>query len=40
MFLRQFQYAEDNYMLAYWTSDPKILSLYSEPICIAKEEVG
>lgn len=37
--LRQFQYTDDNDMLAYWISDPKIQSLYSEPVYSTKEEV-
>lgn len=39
LILRQFQYTDDNDMLAYWISDPKIQSLYSEPIYTTKEEV-
>ena len=37
--LRPFCYTDDNDMLAYWVSDPKIQSLYSEPTYTTKEEV-
>lgn len=37
--LRRFRYTDDNDMLAYWVSDPKIQSLYSEPTYTTKEEV-
>lgn len=39
LILRQFQYTDDNDMLAYWIGDPNIQSLYSEPIYTTKEEV-
>ncbi|SHE55838.1 GNAT family N-acetyltransferase [Dysgonomonas macrotermitis] len=39
LILRPFQYTDDNDMLAYWVSDPKIQSMYSEPIYTTKEEV-
>jgi len=37
--LRPFRYTDDEDMLAYWVSDPKIQSLYSEPTYATKEEV-
>ena len=37
--LRPFQYTDDNDMLVYWISDPKIQSLYCEPVYVTKEEV-
>lgn len=37
--LRPFQYTDDDDMLHYWVSDPKIQSLYSEPIYTTREEV-
>lgn len=37
--LRPFLYSDDEDMLTYWISDPKIQSLYSEPIYTTKEEV-
>ena len=37
--LRPFRYTDNNDMLAYWISDPKIQSLYSEPVYTTKEEV-
>ena len=37
--LRQFRYADDDDMLTYWVSDPKIQSLYSEPAYTTKDEV-
>lgn len=37
--LRAFQYTDGDDMLAYWISDPKIQSLYSEPTYTTKEAV-
>lgn len=37
--LRPFSHADNENMLTYWVSDPKIQSLYSEPIYTTKEEV-
>ena len=39
LILRPFRYSDDGDMLAYWISDPKIQSMYSEPTYTAKEEV-
>ena len=39
LILRPFQYTDDDDMLAYWISDPKIQSMYSEPVYTTKEEV-
>jgi ribosomal-protein-alanine N-acetyltransferase len=39
LILRAFQYTDDDDMLTYWVSDPKIQSLYSEPAYTTKEEV-
>ena len=39
LILRQFQYTDDDDMLAYWISDPKIQSMYSEPVYTTKAEV-
>ena len=39
LILRQFKYEDDDDMLSYWISDPKIQSLYSEPIYSTKYEV-
>jgi len=39
LFLRQFKYSDDDDMLEYWISDPKIQSMISEPIYSTKEEV-
>lgn len=39
LILRQFHYTDDDDMLTYWVSDPKIQSLYSEPTYATKEEV-
>lgn len=36
---RPFSYTDDEDMLAYWISDPKIQFMYSEPIYTTKEEV-
>ena len=39
LLLRPFLYTDDDDMLAYWISDQKIQSLYSEPTYTTKEEV-
>lgn len=39
LILRRFQYTDDDAMLKYWISDPKIQSLYSEPVYGTKQEV-
>ena len=39
LILRRFRYTDDDAMLKYWTSDPKIQSLYSEPIYCTKQEI-
>lgn len=39
LILRPFSYTDSDDMLAYWISDPKIQSLYSEPTYTTKEEV-
>jgi Acetyltransferases, including N-acetylases of ribosomal proteins len=39
LLLRPFRYTDDDDMLAYWISDQKIQSLYSEPTYTTKEEV-
>jgi len=39
LILRKFEYTDDEDMLKYWISDPKIQSLYSEPVYSTKEEV-
>ncbi len=39
LILRPFRYTDDDDMLSYWVSDPKIQSLYSEPVYTTKEEV-
>lgn len=39
LILRKFSYSDDNDMLKYWISDPKIQSLYSEPTYCTKKEV-
>jgi ribosomal-protein-alanine N-acetyltransferase len=36
---RTFYHTDDEDMLTYWISDPKIQSLYSEPTYTTKEEV-
>jgi ribosomal-protein-alanine N-acetyltransferase len=38
LILRRFRYTDDA-MLKYWISDPKIQSLYSEPVYCTKQEV-
>lgn len=39
LILRKFEYTDDENMLKYWISDPKIQSLYSEPVYTTKQEV-
>nr|WP_035283173.1 MULTISPECIES: GNAT family protein [unclassified Clostridium] len=39
LILRRFEYADGESMLKYWISDPKIQSMYSEPVYSTKEEV-
>lgn len=39
LYLRPFKYSDDDDMLKYWISDPKIQSMISEPIYSTKEEV-
>lgn len=39
LILRKFEYKDDENMLKYWISDPKIQSLYSEPVYSTKLEV-
>lgn len=39
LLLRPFRYNDDDDMLQYWVSDPKIQSMYSEPIYSTKDEV-
>ena len=39
LYLRPFKYSDDDDMLKYWISDPKIQSMLSEPIYSTKEEV-
>lgn len=39
LILRPFRYTDDDDMLEYWISDPKIQSMYSEPVYTTKEEV-
>lgn len=39
LILRRFRYTDDDDMLKYWISDPKIQSLYSEPVYRTKQEV-
>ena len=39
LILRPFQYNDDEDMIQYWVSDPKIQSLYSEPVYTTKTEV-
>lgn len=40
LILRKFKYSDDEDMLTYWISDPKIQSMYSEPVYTTKEEVN
>lgn len=37
--LRPFRYTDDDDMLTYWVSDPKIQSMYSEPVYTTKEAI-
>lgn len=39
LILRKFEYTYDEDMLKYWVSDPKIQSMYSEPVYSDKQEV-
>lgn len=39
LILRRFKYTDDDNMMKYWVSDPKIQSLYSEPVYSTKQEV-
>lgn len=39
LILRPFSYVDNNDMLTYWVSDPKIQSLYGEPTYTTQEEV-
>ena len=39
LILRSFLHTDNDDMLTYWVSDPKIQSLYSEPTYTTKEEV-
>ena len=39
LILRKFQYTDDENMLKYWISDPKIQSLCHEPVYSTKQEV-
>jgi ribosomal-protein-alanine N-acetyltransferase len=39
LMLRKFEYTDDENMLKYWISDPKIQSMYLEPVYTTKEEV-
>lgn len=39
LILRPFNYSDDDDMLNYWISDPKIQSMYSEPIYTTKDQV-
>lgn len=39
LYLRPFKYSDDDDMLKYWISDPKIQSMYSEPVYSSKDEV-
>jgi ribosomal-protein-alanine N-acetyltransferase len=39
LILRKFEYTDDDAMLKYWISDPKIQSLYCEPVYTTKQEV-
>lgn len=40
LILRRFQYSDDEAMLKYWVADPKIQSLYSEPVYSTKAQVN
>lgn len=39
LILRKFEYTDDKEMLEYWISDPKVQSLYCEPVYSTKQEV-
>ncbi|RII35522.1 N-acetyltransferase [Clostridium chromiireducens] len=39
LILRKFGYTDDKEMLKYWISDPKVQSLYCEPVYSTKQEV-
>ena len=39
LLLRPFEYDDDDAMLKYWVSDPKIQTMYSEPVYSTKSEV-
>lgn len=39
LILRKFEYTDDKEMLKYWISDPKVQSLYCEPVYSTKQEV-
>lgn len=39
LYLRPFKYKDDDDMLKYWISDPKIQSMYGEPTYSTKDEV-
>jgi [ribosomal protein S5]-alanine N-acetyltransferase len=39
LILRRFSYRDDNDMLKYWISDPKIQTMYCEPVYTTKREV-
>jgi len=39
LILRKFEYTDDKEMLKYWISDPKVQSLYCEPVYSIKQEV-
>lgn len=40
LILRKFQYGDNEDMLKYWVSDPKVQSLYAEPVYSTKQEVN
>lgn len=39
LILRRFEYADNENMLKYWVSDPRIQSMYSEPVYSTRQEV-
>ncbi|WP_088186727.1 GNAT family N-acetyltransferase [Desulfosporosinus sp. FKA] len=39
LILRKFKYSDSEDMLKYWVSDPKIQSMYSEPVYTTKQDV-
>ena len=39
LILRRFQYTDNESMLKYWVSDPKVQSLYAEPVYSTKQQV-